>query len=84
MAVCLLQKCEQNLQMAVNIYLENSSSSAESTGSSNSCMSMDVDDPPRISGAQIPVIETSSQCCNMEIETGASDCPGKSFIKDNA
>lgn len=64
--------------MAVNIYLENSSSTTESPGSSNSCISMEVDEPQRINRAQVPLIETSSHCCNMEIETAASDCAGKS------
>lgn len=67
-AVCLLQKYEQNLQIAVNIYLENCSSCSEV--SSISCMPMDVDDVQGI--AQGPVVKTSSHCCNMESET--SNC----------
>ena len=71
--MCLLQKCEQNLQIAVNMYLENPSSCTDSTQYSNSCMSMEVDDVEDIdSSPQVPVIKTSSQCCNLEGETVAS------------
>ncbi|CAB4029622.1 E3 ubiquitin- ligase UBR3-like, partial [Paramuricea clavata] len=75
-AVCLLQKYEQNLQIAVNIYLENCSSCSEV--SSISCMPMDVDDAQGI--AQAPVVKMSSHCCNMESETSNCDltkCSGE-------
>jgi hypothetical protein len=66
MAVCLLQKCEQNLQVAVNIFLENLSSCNEGSTPSNPCVSMDVDDVQNIAASPCPVVKTPSQCCDME------------------
>ncbi len=77
MAACLLQKCEQNLQIAVNVFLENSSSCTESTVSSNSCTAMEVDDSQDVDASQGPLVMTSSQCCNMESDIVPNNC-GKS------
>ena len=83
MAMCLLQKCEQNLQIAINVFLENSSSCAESTISSNSCMLMDVDDAQNVNASSCPVVNTSSQCWDMESDEVTSNS-GKSKHKPEA
>lgn len=88
LAVCLLQKCDDNLQIAVNMFLENYPSSAENTVSSDSCISMEVDDAQtnvgdmdiihsvlRINNSlQAPVVMMSSQCCKMDGEEVANNC----------
>ena len=74
LAVCFLQKYEQNLEIAVNIFLENSSSYTESTVSSSSCMAMDVDEAQGIDDVQGPVIKISPHICSMESDLEGSNC----------